>query len=59
MTPGVPLALVNKLPYLNNLIELYVLLEGAFHIVSHDLVHFIIINAVKVEFYGDQILNNL
>jgi hypothetical protein len=40
MTPGEPLALVNKLPYVNNPIELYFLLTSALFISVHDPVDF-------------------
>jgi hypothetical protein len=51
LTPSEPLALVKKLSCFDNLIELYVLLVGSLHLGVHDLIHCILLNAVRIEFY--------
>jgi hypothetical protein len=48
LAPGEPLALVNKLSYFDNLIELYVLLEGTFHLCIHDSISCSLLGRVEV-----------
>jgi hypothetical protein len=52
---GEPLALMKKLPYFDNLIELYALLVGTFQLGVHDLVCYKFLNAIKVEIDSGQV----
>jgi hypothetical protein len=59
LTLGEPCALVNKFSFFENLIELYVMLIGSIHICVHDIIHCILHNVVRIEFYRGQMLNHL
>jgi hypothetical protein len=59
LTPGEPLALVKKLSFFDNWIELYALLEGALCLVFDDLIHCSLLNAVMIEFCRCQMFSHL
>jgi hypothetical protein len=49
LTPGEPLALVKKFPCFDDLIELDVLLAGSLHLGVHDMIHYFLLNAFRIE----------
>lgn len=53
------LTFVKNLSYFENPIELHVLLVGILHIGVHDFIHYSLFNAIRIEFYGIQLLNYL
>jgi hypothetical protein len=59
LTPCEPLSLVKKLPYFDNLIELDVLLAGSLHLGVHDLIHYFLLNAFKIELCRSQVLDHV
>jgi hypothetical protein len=59
LTPSEPLSLVKKLSNFDNPVELYVLLASVFFLVVHDMIHYSLLNAVRIEFYRGEMLNHL
>jgi hypothetical protein len=56
LTPGEPLALMNKFAYFDKLIEFDSLLEGTLCLGVHDLIKCIMFNAGRVEFCRGKLL---
>jgi len=56
LAPGEPIALVKKLPYFEKLVELYVLLVSILCFGVHDIIHYKLLNELRIEFYGHQLL---
>jgi len=54
-----PLALMKKFSCFDKLIEVYVLLESTLHLGVYDPIHYILLNAVGVEFCRVQMVNRL
>jgi hypothetical protein len=59
LTPDKPLALVKKLPYFDNPIELDVLQVGALNIGVHDLINFFLFNVFMVDLCRGQVLSHV
>lgn len=54
---GEPLFWVKKLPCIDDLIEFYVLLLGILHFGVHDMIHYILFNAIMIDFNGGQLVS--
>jgi hypothetical protein len=59
LVPGEPLALVKKMPYCDNLKELYIMLVTTLQLIVHDPVHYSLLNVIRVELCHGQVLCHL
>jgi hypothetical protein len=59
LTPCEPLSLVKKFPYFDDLIELEVLLVGAFHFSVHDSKYCLLFNVFMIYFWSGQVLSHV
>jgi hypothetical protein len=59
LTPGEPLALMKKLPYFDDPIELDGLLAGVICLGVHDTINCLLSDVVVIEFYRGQLLGRI
>jgi hypothetical protein len=59
LTPGEPIDLMNKLPFFDDPMEFDSLLEGVLFLGVHDPMNFLLLNAVRIEFFRGQLFDRI